>query len=219
MAGISRLRRELLSFMAVVPFTRENLLSFIPSQHQSQLATIYSQIPEGLGKFLQKRDIVQQINFNRTLQMSDECIGSEYTKQWTSFTNHVYRSIRDVFREKSVTCVDPHELAKDISNRYRERQPQWARRGGWRSSRFEFDQIYTIHDGDIQVSRADVHVKAYVKEECEDNCFDTNMYVVSFTIELTIKALAVNGHKIRTLCQLVSENGTANAIEYIKSNC
>ena len=219
MDDFSRFHRKLLAFKAVVPFTRETLLSFIPSQHQDELATIYSQIPESLCKFLQKRDIVQQINFNRTLQMSDEVIGNEYSKHWTSFTNHVYRSLRDVFREKSVTCVDPHELAQDISNRYRERQPQWARRGGSRSSRFEFDQIYTIHDGDIQVSRADVHVKAYVKEECEDNCFDTNMYVVSFTIELTVKALAVNAHKIRTLCQLVGDNGTAKTIRYIKSNC
>ena len=205
--------------MSVIPFTRETLLSFIPSQHHQALATIYSRIPTNFVKFLEKRDIVQQINFNRTLQMSDESIGSEYTKQWNSFTNYVYRSIRDVFREQSVTCIDPQELATDISNRYLKEQPLWARVGGWRSSRFEFDQIYKIHDGDIQISRADVHVKAYVREECQDNCFDTNMYLVSYTIELTIKALAVNGHKIRTLCQLVGQNGTTSAIQYINSNC
>jgi hypothetical protein len=205
--------------MSVVPFTRETLLTFIPSQHHHALATIYSQTPSSFVKFLEKRDIVQKIDFNRKIQMSDESIGSEYTKQWNAFTNYVYRSIRDVFREKSVTCIDPQELATHISNRYLKQQPKWAGAGRWLSCRFEFDQIYTIRDGDIQISRADVHVKAYVREECQNNWFDTNMYLVSYEIELTIKALAVNGHKIRTLCQLVDQNGTANAIQYINSNC
>ena len=45
------------------------------------------------------------------------------------FTNYVHRSIKEVFRERNVTCIDAYELAKDTSNRYRELQPQWARRG------------------------------------------------------------------------------------------
>ena len=127
--------------------------------------------------------------------MSDEAIGNEFNKQWNSFINHLQRSVKEVFREKDVTFIDAYEL-----------------------SRFSFSETYTIHEGEIQVSHADVDVEAYVKEECKDNCVDTNMYLVSFDIKLTIKALSVDGHKMRVIGQLLDQQGTAKAIEYMRAN-
>ena len=204
--------------MSVLPFSSETFLTFIPSRNQWQLKQIYSEIPTTLVTFLKQRNVVQIIDFSRKVQMSDEAIGNEFNKQWNSFINHVQRSIKEVFREKGVTCIDPYELAKDISNRYLKQQPKWVRRNHWCSARFSFSQTYTMHDGDIQVSRADVDVEAYVKEECEDNCVDANMCLVSFDIKLTIKALSIDAHKIRVIGQLLDEQGTAKAIEYMRAN-
>jgi hypothetical protein len=203
--------------MALATVTRQELITFIPSEHHSQLITIYSEIPTGLVKFLEQRGIVRQLNFTRTIQASSKSIGNEHNKQWNSFINHLSRSINEVFQKENVTCIDPHELATDISNRYLKLQPGWARRAHSIWGKIEFNKVYTIHDNDIQVACTDVDVKVKVTETCEDNWFDTNQYFVSYDVEMKLKALTVDGHKVRALCEVISRDGTDKAIEYIKS--
>lgn len=203
--------------MSLAIITQSELLNFIPAKHHSQLVTIYNRIPTNLIKFLEQRDIVRQLNFSRTMQASNKSIGNEHNKQWNAFVNHLCSSIREVFRAENVTSIDPYELAVDISNRYLKIQPTWARRAQTMWSTFEFSNIYTIYENDIQVARTDVNANVRVEEKCEDNCFDTNQYVVDYSVEIKLKALVTNGHKVRALCELVNRDGTIRAIEYIKS--
>ena len=203
--------------MALANLMSHELLNFIPAKHHSQLITIYREIPIGLVKFLDQRNIVRQLNFKRTMQADDKSIGNEYNKQWNSFINHLCHSIKNIFREENVTCIDPHELAVDISNRYLKLNPAWARRGQTLSATLKFNNIYTIYDNDIQVARTDVDVKVEVKETCEDNCFDSNLYFVSYEVEIKLIALTADAHKVRTLCEVINRDGSAKAIEYIKS--
>jgi hypothetical protein len=203
--------------MILATITKDELINFIPTKHHSQLITIYSEIRTDLIEFLNLRNIIRQVNFKRTIQVDDKSIGNEYNKQWNSFINHLYHSIKPVFQEQNVTCIDPHELAVDISNRYLNLNPKWARRGQTLSGKFQFNKIYTIHDNDIQVARTDVDVKVEIDETCEDNWLDTNMYRVSYDVEMTLKGLTADGHKVRALCEVINRDGTDTAIEYIKS--
>jgi len=197
--------------------TKNELINFIPTKYHSQLISIYNEIGTGLGQFLNQRNIIQQVNFKSTIQVDDKCIGNENNKQWNSFINHLHYSIKQVFQEQNVTCIDPHELAVDISNRYLNLNPKWARRGQRLSGKLQFNKIYTIQDNDIQLARTDVDVKVEIDETCEDNWFDTNIYRVSYDVEMTLKGLTVDGHKVRALCEVIDQDGTAKAIEYIKS--
>jgi hypothetical protein len=202
--------------MALAIITTSELLNFIPTKHHSELITIYSKIPTDLIKFLDQRNIVRQLNFKRTMEADNKSIGNEYNKQWNSFINHLCHSIKQVFREENVTCIDPHDLAVDISNRYLKIQSTWARRAQTLSATLEFNNIYTVCDNDIQVARTHVDVKVKVEENCEDNCFDTNQYFVSYDVEIKLKAVIADGHKVRALCEIINRDGTAKAIEYIK---
>ena len=204
--------------MALSPITKDELITLIPIQHQSQLITIYSEIPTSLIKFLNQKNIVRELNFKRTMQVDNKSIGNEYNKQWNAFIHHVCCSIKQVFRDENVTGVDPHELAVDISNRYLKLQPNWARRAQTLRATLDFNKIYTVHDNDIQVARTDVDVKVKVDETCEDNCFDTNQYLVSYDVEIKLKGLTVDGHKVRALCEVINREGTVKSIEYIKSH-
>ena len=202
--------------MTLANVTSNELISFFPAQHHEKLITIYNNIPTNLIKFLNQRNIIQYVNFNRTMQTNNRSIGNEYNKQWNSFINHLCQSIKKVFREENVTCVDPHELAVDISNRYTQIVPGWARRAQILRGNLQFNNIYTIYDNGIQIARTDVEVKVEIEEICEDNCVDTNQYLVRYHVDIKLKALTTDGHKVRVLCELINRDGTDVAIEYIK---
>jgi hypothetical protein len=197
--------------------TKNELINFIPTKYHSQLITIYNEIGTGLVQFLNQRNIIEQVNFKRTIQVNDKSIGNEHNKQWNSFINHLYYSIKQVFQEQNVTCIDPHELAVDISDRYLKLNPKWTRPGHKLWGKLQFNKIYTMHDNDIQVAHTDVDVKVEISETCEDNWFETNMYRVSYDVEMTLKGLTADGHRVRALCEVINRDGTAAAIAYIRS--
>ena len=202
--------------MALVATSSKELAAMFDSPIQNKIIEIYTAIPGSLVKFLEEKSIMKRINFRKDFSANQVAMGDKAAANFVDFEMAFRRTIKAGFEWNGVTEVRAEDLSRDIAAKYRDKAPTRPGQGGSASNIITFNATYQKKEGGFWTS-VNAYVHLFVKEECEDNWFTTDMRKFSYELTVEINGFSLDKYKALAFAQVVSENTTTDAIQNIRS--
>ena len=201
--------------MALVSQAGNQLITLFDENVRIKAKEIYQAIPASLIKFLEQRQVIKRIKFEKDLSAAQIPMGSHKKVNFADFENALRNVIRESFTTNHITEVRAETISAAISEEYQKKIPSRADPGKSTSAVLKIDLTPMKKENDFWTI-VHAYVYAYIEEECENNWIaeDKRCFKIEMTIELN--GITVDTGKAIRFNQMVASKTVKESIEYIE---